>query len=351
MRITRARAIAFALPAATAMLLAACSSSPSDAGTNGDDGASDGLTELSIQLSFVPTAQNLGDILALENGYFEEAGFDPVNLVPGPTAVEASVATGNVHVGQSTAFTTANAIVNSEMDLRIIATGLQTNPFTILSLEENPISTPADLEGKRIGVAAGTAETLVRGLAAANDVDADTITFVPAEGNPALLTNGEVDGYFGLETNELIVLQRDWDNIVSLPLAENGVPFSSQSMIVTPEMIEENRDLLKRYLVAEIRGWIDAHEDLEGAVDLLVTDHGSNLGLTHEVAFPQGEVVLRLMEPAHDEGIFYLDAAGIEANIDAIAQTGIDIDADTLFDMSLLEEVYAENPELLEAQR
>src|SRR5690625_1421940 len=239
MRITRARAIAFALPAATAMLLAACSSSPSDAGTNGDDGASDGLTELSIQLSFVPTAQNLGDILALENGYFEEAGFDPVNLVPGPTAVEASVATGNVHVGQSTAFTTANAIVNSEMDLRIIATGLQTNPFTILSLEENPISTPADLEGKRIGVAAGTAETLVRGLAAANDVDADTITFVPAEGNPALLTNGEVDGYFGLETNELIVLQRDWDNIVSLPLAENGVPFSSQSMIVTPEMIEE----------------------------------------------------------------------------------------------------------------
>lgn len=343
----RSRAV---LAAASATLLAlglaSCSAPAGDGeGSHGD---------LALQLSFVKNSQNIGEYIADSEGYYLDEGFTSVDLIAGPTAVEASVASGKADVGFSTALTAANVISKEKMPVKIVGSVYQRNAFTILSIDgPDAIRTPADLEGARIGVTAGTAQIIVEALARANDIDPASITFVPAEGNPALLTGGEVDGYFGLDTNERIVLEQQGAEIVSLPLAENGLPFAGTSFIVTDEAIAKDRERIKAFLLAEIQGWTKAIADPQEGVELALEEYGSDLGLNPEKEAAQAELQTDYVYPEsiRETGLFLLTPDQIDANIEAIGYAGVDIDAEDLFDMSLLEEIYEENPELLKVTK
>jgi len=337
--------------AAAIALLAGCSSTaePADDETDAPD-----YGPLSLQLSFVKNTQNAGEYMADSEGFYTEAGFESVTLVAGPTAVEASVATEKSNVGFSTALGTATAITQEDMPLKIIGSVYAQNAFTIMSMEgENAIEQPADLAGKRIGVTAGTARSLVEAFATANDVDPAEITFVPAEGNTALLTSGEVDGYFGLETNELLVLQLAGEKVVSLPLATNGLPLAGTSFVVTQDAIENDRELVKAFLVAEIRGWAAAIADPDAGAELAISTYGKDLGLNpaKEKAQAKAQVANVLTPEAEKSGLFLLTKEQMTANIEALELVGIDIAAKDLFDMTLLQEVYDENPDLLTITR
>src|SRR5688572_10801077 len=66
-----------------ALALAACSGS-GDSGDGGDGGGEDfePLTSITLQLQWLPQAQFAGYYVAQEQGYFEEEGFDEVEIVP-----------------------------------------------------------------------------------------------------------------------------------------------------------------------------------------------------------------------------------------------------------------------------
>lgn len=347
----RTRSVLAAASAVTLLAaLTSCSASASGSGADGEPSFGD----LALQLSFVKNSQNSGEYIADSEGLYLDEGFSSVDLIAGPTAVEASVASGKADVGFSTALTTANVIAAEGMPVKIVGSVYQLNAFTILSMDgPSAIRTPEDLEGARIGVTAGTAQTIVEALANANGVDPDSIEFVPAEGNPALLTNGEVDGYFGLDTNERIVLEQQGEKVVSLPLAENGLPFAGTSFIVTDEALAEDRDRVKAFLLAEIKGWTRAVADPQKGVELALEEYGADLGLNPEKEAAQAEVQVGYVYPdtSIDSGLFLLTPEAIERNIEAISFAGVDIAAEDLFDMSLLEEIYAEHPELLKVTK
>lgn len=345
----RTRSVLAAASAVT--LLAALTSCSASASGSGDDPA---FGDLALQLSFVKNSQNSGEYIAASEGLYLDEGFASVDLIAGPTAVEASVASGKADVGFSTALTTANVIAAEGMPVKIVGSVYQLNAFTILSMEgPTAIRTPEDLEGARIGVTAGTAQTIVEALANANGIDPASIEFVPAEGNPALLTNGEVDGYFGLDTNERIVLEQQGEEVVSLPLAENGLPFAGTSFIVTDQALAEDRERVKAFLLAEIKGWTQAIADPQKGVDLALNEYGADLGLNPEKEAAQAEMQVGYVYPdsSVESGLFLLTPEAIEKNIEAISYAGVDIAAKDLFDMSLLEEIYGEHPELLKVTK
>lgn len=213
----------------------------------------------------------------------------------------------------------------------------------------NAIRTPADLEGARIAVTPGTAQSMVEGLARANDIDPSTITFVPA-GETAVLTTGEVDGFHGLTANQLIDLERAGHDVVSLQLSDHGMPFAGASYAVSQESLEENRDNLKKFLVASIRGWRAAIADPAYGADLATDVYGVDLGLDPEKELLQAEAQISFIENdyTNPDELFRLTDEAMDANVESLRLAGINVTKDELFDMSLLDEVYEENPELKE---
>ncbi|WP_150308267.1 ABC transporter substrate-binding protein [Planctomonas psychrotolerans] len=315
------------------------------------EGGEESFGDISVQLSWVKNAEFAGEFFAEENGYFADAGFDSVELIPGPVSTEAAVLSGNVMVGLGNAISAGSVIAEEGAPLTIIGTTYQKNPFTILSLEDyGNIASVDDLRGKTIGVQASN-QNLWEAFLALNDLTLDDVNTVPVEYDPTPLFTGEVDGWFAYVTNEALDAQLQDLKPVNLPFADNGMPFVAESLIVNTETLDENRELLKAFLVAEIRGWTDAINDPQEAARLAVEEFGADLGLTMEKEVLQAEVQaqdLIVSADTAENGLFTISETLQEQSVETLAAAGIEVTTDQLFDMSLLDEVYEENPDLLD---
>lgn len=308
--------------------------------------------ELGVQFSWIKNAEFAGEYFADANGYYQEAGFSSVNFIAGPTATAAVVLSGEVLVGLSDAIAVTPVILEEGAPLKIIGATYQKNPFTILSLKDGAnIATPQDLIGKRIGVQAGGNETLFDALLAANGIDASQVTKVPVEYDPAPLVNGEVDGFLAYVTNESITVQNLGYEVTNLLFAENGLPFVAEAFIVTQDSIDNRREELKAFLYATIRGWKDAIANPDEGARLAVEVYGKDLGLDINKEKQQSKTqndLLVLTDETRANGLLTISKELQDLNIQTLSRAGYNITAEQLFDMSLLAEVYAEHPELLE---
>jgi ABC-type nitrate/sulfonate/bicarbonate transport system substrate-binding protein len=337
-----------AAAAALTLVLASCSSDAGSSDSGSGEDASFG--DASIQLSWIKNAEFMGEFVADDAGYFTEAGFDSVDLIPGPASAEAGVISGNVDLGIGNAISTGTVIAEEGAPLKIIGATYQKNPFTILSLAGvGNIATLDDLAGKTIGVQASN-QSLWEAFLAVNDIDPSSLTVVPVEYDPTPLFNGEVDGWFAYLTNENIDAELAGLDPVNLPLADNGLPFVAETFTASDEAIASDREMLKALLVAEIKGWSDAINDPTAAATITVDTYGAELGLTMEKETRQAEIQatdLVVSAETEENGLFTISEELQETSIETLAAAGVEIDAETLFDMSLLAEVYEENPELV----
>ena len=337
----RAAAVLSAL-ALSALVLSGCGAA--------EEETPESFGDITVQLSWIKNEEFAGEYFADANGYYTEAGFDGVNLVPGPSTGVAELAGGTADIAINDSVSTGAAIANEGAPLKIIGTTLQKNPFTILSLADGGnILAPEDLVGKKIGVQDSN-RSLFDAFLAANGIDAADVEIVPVQYDPSPVANGEVDGFMAYLTNEAISVEMLGLATSNLPFADNGMPFVAETFTVTDETIESDRELLKAFLVAEIRGWQDALADPEEGVRLALEEYGADLDLDPDKTLAG---MLATNEPivTHEtdaNGIFTISEELQAETVESLARAGIELEVSDLFDLSLLEEVYEENPDLLE---
>ncbi len=330
-------------------LLAACGDDDDDSSSAaGASGADFGT--LTYQLSWIKNVEFAGQYIADQEGYYTDAGFSRVNLVAGGPNVtqDAVVASGRALVGISAPDITGSAIVEGA-PLVAIAALFQKNPFCIMSLADSPISSVEDLAGKSIGVQSVN-EPVWNAFLAANDIDPDSIDKVPAQFDPQPLANHEVDGWFSFVTNEPNLLKVQGIDTATLLLADYNYPLVSQIYVVRRDTLEGDADKLKAFLAADIKGWHASLSDPQRGAELAVNEYGSDLGLEVEEQTLESESQNELIvsDDTRANGIMTMTDELIAENIDTLGIAGIDITAEQLFDLSLLDEVYEENPDLKE---
>jgi ABC-type nitrate/sulfonate/bicarbonate transport system substrate-binding protein len=339
--------------AAASLALAACSSSDDDTPTaeptGADMAAPADFGELNLQLSWIKNEEFSGEFFADSKGYYTDQGFSTVNLIPGPSTGVAELASGAADVALSDAISIGAAVGNEGAPLKIIATTYQKNPFTVLSLKDGGnIQTPQDLIGKKIGVQDSNT-SLFLALLAANNISPDQLTIVPVQYDPAPLTNGEVDGFIAYLTNEAITVAASGVETTNLPFADNGLPFVAETFTVTDDTLTNKRDEIKAFLMAEIMGWKDAVADPAEGARLAYEQYGADLGLdpanSEAGAIAQAEELVTSDETAAN-GLFTISDSLKDQTITSLAGAGITVTKEQLFDTSIIDEIYAEHPEL-----
>jgi ABC-type nitrate/sulfonate/bicarbonate transport system substrate-binding protein len=237
--------------------------------------------------------------------------------------------------------------INNGADLIIVGAQYQKNPFCVMSLKKSPIKTPQDMIGKKIGVQA-TNEVIWTAFLKANDLTESQVTKVPVQFDPQPLINGEVDGWFSYFTNEPNTLRIQGVEPEVFLLADYGFPITGQNQIVKRSFLEKNRAAVKAALLGDIKGWRGAVADPQLPVDLAVNVYGKDQGLdpAKELLQSKDQNTLVLTPETSANGLCTISEALQTQIIDALALVDIPIDADTLFDMSVIEEIYAENPDL-----
>jgi ABC-type nitrate/sulfonate/bicarbonate transport system substrate-binding protein len=333
--------------------LAACGSSskPAASGgttTTGAGGAPADLGELTFQLSWIKNVEFAGEYIADTNGYYKDAGFSKVTLLSGgPTVTQDSVvAGGKALVCISAPDITSNAI-NQGADLVTIGAQYQKNPFAVMSLKSNPIATPQDMIGKKIGVQA-TNEAVWNAFLKANNIDASKITKVPVQFDPSPLVSKQVDGWFSFVTNEPNLLKTQGVETTVFLLADYKYPLVSETYVVKRSSLTSKRDQIKAMLVADIKGWQQNIKDPALGAHLAATKYGKDqkLNEAEQVLESTSENVLIATTETRANGLFTITPALIDENISTLALANIKITKEKLFDMSVLDEVYSEHPEL-----
>lgn len=296
-------------------------------------------TPISLQLSWLHSVQFAGSYLALKNGWWQEAGLEVSLLQGGPNApVEPPVVSGTALVGISAADYTAAAVAQGA-PFRIIGVAMQKNPFVIASLPANPVNEPADLMGKKIGMALANTPVL-QALCTLNEVDFDAIEIVPTQYSAQPLIAGEVDCLLCWETDLPVAMAINGIDARTMLMADHGYAVHSQTYIATEESLRDRRAELVALMSGEIRGWEAYRTDTKAAAELTVgmfPDAG--LDLATQTLQAERQVPLMFSDLTDQHGFGWFSDDSVRANIETLALLGRQVTPD-LWDRSILEEIH-----------
>ena len=296
-------------------------------------------TSVSLQLSWLHSAQFAGSYIALDRGWWSENGLD-VSLLPGgPNApVEPPVVSGAALVGISAADYTA-AAVEQGAPFKILGVAMQKNPFVIASLPANPVREPADLVGKRIGMALANTPVL-QALCTLNGVDIDGIEIVPTQYSAQPLLAGEVDCLLCWETDLPVAMAMQGVESLTMLMADYGYAVHSQTYIATEDSLANRRAELVALMSGEVRGWEAYREDTDAAAELTLEMYpDAGLDLETQKLQAARQVPLMFSDLTDANGFGWWTDDTVAANIETLALLGRTVTPD-LWDRSILEEVH-----------
>jgi NitT/TauT family transport system substrate-binding protein len=201
-------------------------------------------------------------LLPLDKGYYKAEGLN-VSIDPADAELDpiTRVASGSYDMG----FVDITALnkfrdANPGMPIKAVFMVYNRPAFAVIGRKSRGISTPKDLEGKKLG-ATTTSNVFAQWpiFVKANGIDASKVT-IENVGLPVrdpLLAAGQVDAIVGLSFSSFIDLKDKGvpvDDIVVLLMADYGVNLYGNAIIVSPKFAEAHPEAVKGFLRAFLKG-------------------------------------------------------------------------------------------------
>ena len=280
--------------AVAAMTLAGCAA-PADTGS--DSGDFEPITSIKLQLQWLPQAQFAGYFVALDQGYFEEEGFENVEIIPsgGDIVPQDALANGDVDFAVAWVPKVLGTLEATGVELTNVAQVFQKSGTLQVSFKGDGVEDVSDFEGKRIGSWGFGNEWEIFAAMAAEGLDASTVSITTQDFSMNALLDGDVDAAQAMTYNE-------WAQILEVVNPATGELYQPEDFDVVSYEDTEGAmlqdalwadtarlddpayaDATVRFLKAVTKGWIYARDFPEEAA-AIVYDAATNA----EAAFPVG---------------------------------------------------------------
>jgi NitT/TauT family transport system substrate-binding protein len=282
MRHSTRRALgAIAGVAAAALALSACSGGGSE--PSASDGDFTPLTSVKLQLQWLPQAQFAGYYVALDQGYFQEEGFDDVEVLPsgGDIVPQDALVAGDVDFAVAWVPKVLGTLENQGVELTDIAQVFQKSGTTQVSWKDSGITGVDDFEGKRIGSWGFGNEWEIFSAMADQGLDASTVQITTQDFSMNALLDRDVDAAQAMTYNELAQLfetvnpatgnlyTADDVDVISYEdtagaMLQDAIWADTQRLADDPAYA----DAAKRFLKAVVKGWVYARDNPTEAAEI-----------------------------------------------------------------------------------
>jgi NitT/TauT family transport system substrate-binding protein len=222
-----------------------------------------------LPMGYIPNVQYAPFYVAVERGYFAEAGIEIEFDYSFETDGLALVGAGELPFAVVSAEQVLLARAQ-EIPVVYVAAWYQDFPVAVVAKAEAGIETPADLVGRRIGLPGlfganyvGLRAMLSAAGVAEEDVTLDSIGF----NQVAALAADQEDAIVGYTTNEPIQLRAEGYEVSVLAVADY-VKLAANGLLASEMVIAEDPELVAGFVEAFLRGLADTLADPDAAYEI-----------------------------------------------------------------------------------
>ncbi len=278
---------------------------------------------LTVQFHWLANVEFAGILVAKEQGWYEEAGLD-VTIKGWEVGIDFvdEVASGRAQIGTQEGI---GLIKNRTDGLRFktIATQFQRSPLCLASKKELGLTTPKALIGKRIGYQEEQGLQVITLMLQHQGISLDQVTLVKIGWELQPVIDDEVDAFIAYMTNQPLILKEQGYEMNIIPAYQYGYDFYSGIYYVQEKLLQDQPEVLRKFLEITLRGWQEAFRDPEETAKMVVSRY-----------YPEGSVTQQTEELKIYQ---FLATMGVGKQIglmgDLFWQKGIDI----LYDMGQIQ--------------
>ncbi len=257
---------AIAMSLGVSLGLVGCQSSPQEAEA--------GRTPVTVVLDWVPNTNHTGLYVALEKGYYKDAGLDVTIMQPPEDGALPLVATGGADFGISFQEDMAAALtMDSPMPVKAVAAVIAHNTSGIISLKETGITRPRDMEGHSYATwNLPIEQAILRDVITKDGGDMAGISMIPST---------VTDVVTALSTDiDAVWIYYAWDGVATalngldtnffyFKDIEPALDYYTPILCANTDYLENQPDTAKAFLAATAKGYQDAVENPDEAANIL----------------------------------------------------------------------------------
>jgi len=252
--------------------------------------------QISLQLKWKHQFQFAGYYMALEKGYYRDAGLD-VRLIEGGAGQDAVEFVLEHH--NAYAVTDAGALLARAEGKPIKALGaiFQHSPLVLMVLKSSGIDRLADLRGKRIMLQSGyQGADILALLKAGAGLSKDDFTLLDNSFNLQDLIQGKTDAFSVYTTDQPNQLDlRGIDYRIFHP-SDQAIDYYGDILITSQQETEQQPQRVEAFMQATVRGWHDALANVDETIDLILLKYNSQHLSRQQLQFEAQETA-KLMLP------------------------------------------------------
>ena len=278
------------------------------------------LTKIRLPMGYIPNIQFAPFYVAVEKGYFREAGieleFDYKFETDGVALVGAGELPFAVVSGEQVLLARAKGL-----PVTYIAAWYQQYPVSVVAKSEAGILVPQDLKGKKIGLPGlfganyvGLRALLNAGKLTEQDVTLDSIGFNQVE----LVAAGQQDIVVGYTANEPIQLRSRGIAVTEMRVADYA-QLAANGLLASEKVTQENPVLVQAFVEAFLKGLNDTITNPDEAMQLSEAHIPNFADLDAKV---QREVLLTSIEQWRTDRLGYSDPQAWENMQDVLLDMG-----------------------------
>lgn len=225
---------------------------------------------VSLQLNWYHQAEFAGYYVAEEKGFYGNHGLDVSILEGGPGKGGRKQVVEGTATFASTTFSATRDAIKNRQPVKAVMAVFQIPPLVIFSFTKSNIRSPADLAGKRVGVATDYHREVIRDTLAAAGQNPASVTEVEVGSDLQPLYDGAVDAWVGYASDEPIRAELAGYPVNTIFPAEYGIGGYEGLLITLDSTIADKPDMVKRFVEASYEGWRYALEHPDEAAEILL---------------------------------------------------------------------------------
>jgi NitT/TauT family transport system substrate-binding protein len=225
--------------------------------------------EVTFRLNWIMYGFHTPFYLGLERGYYADEGID-LTIGEGQGSVRAvqTVGAGGDMFGLADGGSVTAGVARGAPVKAVMAVN-NSSPYSLSVRKDSGITTLKEVEGATIASAPGEAGLqLLPALFAKNDVDIDKVNILRVEGAGKMVAvlENRAHGLMAGIDNQSLTLPREGVPLVDFAYSKNGTNTVGLTIFTQTDTIEDNSDLVRRFVAATVRRFEAALADPDASI-------------------------------------------------------------------------------------